>query len=82
MENNCNFLLRVRLMTQSRPLSRLSGNPLHALIQCRVADLTALVTHLRRDRNGVDHTIKLRHGDAHRDLHRIEPRRRALPLLL
>ena len=81
VEYNRNFLLRVRLMTQSRPFSRLSGNPLHALIQCRVADLAGLIAHLRRDRNGVDHTVKLRHGDAHRDLHRIEPRRRALPLL-
>ena len=75
VKDNRNFLLRVRLMTQRCPLSRLSGNPLHALIQCRVADLTNLIAYLCRDRNGVDHTIKLRHGDAHRDLHRVEPRR-------
>ena len=75
VEHNRDFLLRVRLMTQRCPFSRLSGNPLHAFIQRRIADLANLITHLRRDRNGVDHTIKLRHGDAHRDLHRVEPRR-------
>ena len=75
VEYNRNFLLRIRLMTQSRPLSRLACHPLHAFIQRRIADLAGLIAHLRRNRNGVDHTVKLRHGDAHRDLHRIEPRR-------
>ena len=82
VEHNRDFLLRVRLMTQLCPFPCLACHPLHALIQWRIADLAGLIAHLCRNRNGVDHTVKLRHGDAHRDLHRIEPRRRALPLLL
>ena len=82
MENDRNLLLRVWLMPQCRPFPRLACDPLHALIEGRIADLSALVAHLCRNRNGMDHTVKLRHGDAHRDLHRIEPRRRFLPLLL
>ena len=82
MENNGNLLLRVRLMPQRRPLACLARDPLHALIEGCIADLTAFVAHLRCDRYGMDHAVKLRHGNAHRDLHRIKSRRRALPLLL
>ena len=82
VENNRDFLLRVRLMAQRCPFSRLACHPLHAFIQRCIADLAGLIAYLCRNRNGVDHTVKLRHGDAHRDFHRIEPRRRALPLLL
>ena len=75
VKDNRNFLLRVRLMTQRCPFPCLACHPLHALIQWRITDLAGLIAHLCRNRNGVDHTVKLRHSDAHRDLHRVEPRR-------